>query len=109
MLNKSFASLYKLGDSQISMAVPNFLSSDSGLQILHSALRFRSFTPPDGCVYGDKDGCVYGDKECHSKQPLVVILSTLSLSFRAKRRICTEGRPKLQPLIWTLCAETLPD
>ena len=87
MLNKSFASLYKLGDSQVSMAVPNFLSSDSGLQILHSALRFRSFTPPDGCVYGDKDGCVYGDKECHSKQPLVVILSTLSLSFRAKRRI----------------------
>ena len=53
MLNKSFASLYKLGDSQVSMAVPNFLSSDSGIQTLHYA--FRSFTPPGGFVYGDKE------------------------------------------------------
>lgn len=32
------------------MAVPNFLSSDSGPQILHSALRFRSFTPPSASL-----------------------------------------------------------
>ncbi|MBO8452651.1 MAG: hypothetical protein IAC06_07195 [Bacteroidetes bacterium] len=56
------------------MAVPNFLSSDSGLQILHSALRFRSFTPPDGCVYGDKEAA-------SSMVTRNVILSSLSLSF----------------------------
>ena len=60
--------------SQVSMAVPNFLSSDSGLQILHSALRFRSFTPPGGCVYGDKEAA-------SSMATRNVILSSLSLSF----------------------------